>query len=256
MTFDINKENRAIKPSFFLLLLAFSVHFCIFLFWFCEACMQIHGGQAGGPWWCEMFRSWFLSTACLKLRMQRLWCFNCFNDKSYNSSLLIQFPWRLWYFWEMTFATGKKTWRKWLGNDVEDIDVWTTSPGGAPAAAWRPSWGGSCAGRSADLRVGTDRAAACWGSGSWVERKVMWPCATRATLLVCVEKRGWNWKLVCCFGETPNIRMEEYLQPGGFFSQPCWITNRISSPAVPSKWWPRTTWTGKFRDAFLERCIF
>lgn len=37
-------------------------------------------------------------------------------------------------------------------------------------------------------------------------------------LYLCVwKKRLRNWKLVCCFGETPNIRMEEYLQKGWIF---------------------------------------
>ena len=100
--------------------------------------MQIHGGQAGGPWWCEMFRSWFLSTACLKLRM---WAIDCdastaSTTTGYNSSLLIQFPCSfLAFIMPDFFATGKKTWRKWHGNDVEDIDVWNTSPG------WRPCCG-------------------------------------------------------------------------------------------------------------------
>lgn len=191
--------------------------------------------------------------------MQRLWCFNCFNDNSYNSSLLIQFPLDVYGIYFARLFCHWKTW-KWLGNDVEDIDVWNTSPGGAPAAAWRPSWGGSCAGRSADLRVGTDRAAACWGSGLWVERNVMWPCATRATCYsTCVLKKEVeklvNW--FAGFGKPPTSEWKKiYKERGGFFSQPCWMTSRISSPAVPSKWWPRTTWTGKFRDAFLECCIF
>lgn len=34
-----------------------------------------------------------------------------------------------------------------------------------------------------------------------------------------------NWKLVCWFGETPNIRMEEYLQKGWIF-QPAVLDNQ------------------------------
>ena len=85
----------------------------------------------------------------------------------------------------------------------------------------------------------------------WVEEK---SCAT------CVEK---ELGIGCWFGfpqqncckhinANASFPLGKIPTTGGFFSQPCWITSRISSPAVPSKWWPRITWTGKFRMPLLN----